>query len=211
MTTLNPTDALKLILEKHGLTGAVYDGWVAPNNQLPAIRARWYPGEGSGRLDIHVMVEEGVLVEEIFAGIGEGDEGLANAFENFIANSLHVLLAAFWEIDAAEHVSVENWLINERRYRAYVGNLGIRAAKGSTSELPENLVPSIHTTIQNMPLKGNTHWFRTFFCNYNQEHRFEALSDNIHWEEGASNLQALPWSRDDGYFSVRNFVVLRAV
>jgi hypothetical protein len=211
MDTLNPTDALRLILEKHGLTGAVYDGWIAPNNRLPAIRARWYPGEGSGRLDIHVMVDEGVLVEEIFAGIGNGNDGVANAFENFIANSLHVLLAAFWEVEAPEHVSTQDWLINERHYRAYIGNLGIRAARQGASELPEALVPSIHAAIQNMPLTGNTHWFRTFFCNYNQEHQIEALSNNIHWEEGASSLKALPWIHDDAYFSVRNFIVLRAL
>jgi Family of unknown function (DUF6348) len=40
---------------------------------------------------------------------------------------------------------------------------------------------------------------------------FEALLDNVIWERGLASVQSVSWAKCDGYYSVRNFILLRAV
>jgi Family of unknown function (DUF6348) len=70
------TEALSDLLSRHGLVGAREQDWIVPNGQLPAIRALWHPRETSGRLNVHVLLEKGRVLEESFAGRGPGDPDL---------------------------------------------------------------------------------------------------------------------------------------
>src|SRR6478672_925412 len=101
------TSRLQGLLEAHQLSCSTEREWVLPGGNLPAIRAVWNPSESTGRLDIHALVEPGVLVEECFAGIGAGDAGFNDAFQNFAMNSLHVMMAALWNLNDPDQVTTE--------------------------------------------------------------------------------------------------------
>lgn len=205
-----PVEYLSKLFEDHGLTCVVQEDWILPNAEPPALRGLWYPAQSSGQLDIQVLVHDNVIIGESFAGFGEGESGLQDALVNFTANSLHVLLAALWGKNDPEQVTTEPWLINGRHYTAYVGNFGTRASAGVMPDVPTNLFALIEEAIKSETLTDDIHWFRLFFCNVANEFTFEALKDNNIWEKGITCLESVPLRRDDGYYSVRLFLVLRS-
>ena len=204
------SEALCELLTRHGLDYVREQEWIVPNGQLPAIRAQWHPRETSGRLDVQVLLEKGRIIEECFAGIGTGRSGFADALNNFMLNSLHVLLSSLWGIKDDQQVLSENWEIGGRRFTAYIGNFGRRASAGIQVEVPKDLFETIQNRICHETLLGNVHWFRFFFCNLAGQHTYEALQDNELWEAGLAGLRGIAWPETDGYYSFRNFIVLRS-
>lgn len=209
--TEQPTTQLKELLEAHGLTCMVKGEWILPDGKMPAICAFWTPSQYGGTLYIHVLINKNTIIKECFAGIGSGEHGLQDALGNFMLNSLHVFLSAFWRTDNDEQTNVETWIINGRSYSAYVGAFGTRASEGVDPTVPQDLLNVIAEAIHNEPLSNSTHWVRTFFGSVKEDRIFEALLDNHNWPLGLQCLKLLPWKKSNGYYSVRNFIILRAV
>jgi Family of unknown function (DUF6348) len=202
-------EELRGLLSQHGLDCTMEPEWLVPNGRLPAIRAKWYPREKSGRLDVEVLLEKGRVIQECFVGIGTGRAGLENAMINFSLNSLHVLLSSLWNIKDDQQVLSEDWEMGGRPFTAYIGNFGRRASGGMRVEVPKDLFETIRNRICQEGLPGDIHWFRVFFCNVAGQHTYEALKDNALWEAGLAGLKGIVWPETDGYYSVRNFIVLR--
>jgi hypothetical protein len=120
------------------------------------------------------------------------------------------LLAALFGKNDPDQVVTESWLVYGKKYTAYIGNFTTRAGDDVAAHIPESLFDRIQRTIQREHLTNDIHWFRLFFCNLANEFTFEALKDNEIWEEGARCLEAADWRRDDGYYSLRVFLVLCA-
>ncbi len=209
MESAEITKAIQELFEAHGLPCSIHNEWVLPNGSLPAVRGSWFPNIHNGRLDIHVLLEENVMIEECFAGVGAGKEGFMDALQNFSVNSLHVLLAALWDKNDPEQVTTEKWLVNGKNYSAYVGNFGNRVSSGVSFNVPSELFPAIETAIKAEPLAGKIHWFRSFFCNVSGDKTHEALLNNELWQAGHDALVKVQWEHHEGYYSVRNFIVLR--
>jgi hypothetical protein len=204
------SQALCDLLTRHGLDCAREREWIVPSGQLPAIRAQWHPREKTGQLDVKVLLEKGRIIEECFVGIGTGRSGFADALTNFMLNSLHVLLASLWGIKDDQQVLSENWEIGGRQFTACIGNFGRRASAGRRVEVPRDLFETIQNRICHEALPGGVHWFRVFFCNIAGQHTYEALKDNEPWETGLAVLKGIAWPETDGYYSFRNFIVLRS-
>ena len=209
MELVSLLDELSELMKAHGVQFHIENEWIVPYGKLPAIRAIWYPREHSGVLEIEVLLEDERIIYECFAGFGAEREGINSAIQNFCVNSLHVLLAAFWELNDSEQVTTEEWEINGKSYIAYIGGFGTRSNRGITPEIPENLFEVIEKTIKNELIDHKISWFRCFFCNLSGEYTFEALRDNEIWEHGLNALKSLQWKAADGYYSVRNFLVLK--
>lgn len=207
---LNTSDFLLQLFDRHGIACTTHDDWIVPNSELPAIRATWFPGPSSGRLDVHVFVRDGITIEECFAGIGEGAVGLHDALTNFTVNSFHVLLAALWNQNDEMQVTTEEWNIGGRQYTAFIGNFGTRGLEGVIADVPADLFARVERVIKLDSLMGDLHWFRFFFCNVAGQRTFEALKDNETWDPGMRCLKGIQWADSIGYYSVRLFVVLRA-
>lgn len=205
------TAYLSQLFEHHDLPCHVENEWVFPNSELPAIRASWYPDELSGRLDAQIVVRDGVVIEECFAGIGEGDIGLRDALTNFTANTFHVLLAALWNTNVPQEVEIEPWHANGKEYTAYHGNYGVRSSPGTMLQVPTDLFPRIQQAIEREPLTNDIHWFRLFFFNLTGNHTYEALKDNETWDAGIRCLESTSWPEPVEFYSVRLFMILRAV
>jgi hypothetical protein len=210
---MSPTEIsakLKSIMEAHDLTCTIKDEWVCPNGQLPAICALWFPREKSGVLSVRVLIKDGILLEECFAGIGTGEDGLHDALKNFMSNSLHVFLAVFWKKNDAEQITTERWEIGGRNFNAYIGNFGTRTMAGCQHvHIPDQLFSTIQSAIVSQSISTDLHWVRMFFSNYNGEPTFEALLDNEEWPAGIECLKLIPWEKANGYYSVRNFLIIR--
>lgn len=209
MESAEITKALQVLIEAHGLPCNIHNEWVLPNGTLPAVRGTWFPNIHNGRLDIDVLLEENVMIEECFAGVGSGEAGFNDALQNFSVNSLHVLLAALWDINDPEQVTTEKWLINGKHYSAFVGNFGNRISAGVSFNVPSELFPAIESAIKAEPLTAKLHWVRSFFCNVSGDKTHESLLDNQPWQAGHDALVKVPWEYHERYYSVRNFIVLR--
>jgi len=161
--------------------------WVIPYGELPAMRATWFAGDKSGRLDVEVLLPDN---------------------HNFSVSSLPVFLAAFWKINDPDLVTTQEWIVGGKPYTAYIGNFGTRGSVEANVSIPEGLLNVIKTAVMNENSASGIQWYRCFFCNIAEEFSFEALSSNEPWESGVAALKNLPWEQSPGYYSVRNFLVL---
>ena len=209
MSELQVTNYLAKLFEQHGFECLVDREWVVPNSEPLILRGSWFPAQNSGALSIQVL-GEGVVIEECFAGLGEGESAVGDALTNFTLNSFHVLLAALWGKNDPDQVTTENWMVRNKPYTAYIGGFGMRNTEGVTAYIPPTLFSTIAETIKREPLENDVHWFRFFFCNLANNFDFEALKDNEEWEPGLDCLKSSSWERKDGYYSVRLFLMLRA-
>ena len=212
MTTAVPPsllDHLSKLMQAHGVACQIYGEWVVPNGALPAIRASWFPRTESGVLEVEVLLENKSIVNECFAGIGEGGAAMDDALQNFTANSFHVLLAAFWNRDDPQQVTTEEWTVSGNSFRAYIGNFGTRGSVGIEPTVPSELFPTIRGAIEREPLSQDWHWVRHFFCEVKGERTYEALLDNQPWQTGIEGMRSIAWVKSTGYYSIRNFLVLR--
>jgi len=200
-------DALREIMVEHDLDCATEGEWVVPNGKLPAIRAHWHPGENSGLLAIHVLVAPGVVIEECFGGVGEGAKGFGDALTNFMVNSLHVLLSAFWGKSDSDQVLVEQWRIGGRKYIAHIGDIGVRTSAGVDVSPPEGLVPAVKIALECEKARDHYVWCRVFFASISNEHTYETLLNNQKWPAALERMKELQWPRSRGFFSFRNFIV----
>lgn len=201
---------LEKLFSAHGISYQVSNEWIVPNERLPAIRATWFPRKESGVFEVEVLLEDGRLVNECFSGIGCGEEGILNGLESFCINSFHVFLSAFWGLHEPEQVTIEEWKINDKLYKAYIGNFGTRTSSGLAPQMPDHLFSSIEQTILGEILDHDIAWFRVFFANLSGAKTYEALKENELWEKGVETLKSIHWSDAEGYYSFRNFMILKA-
>jgi hypothetical protein len=207
-TAVALVEPLMQLMQSHGIPCEIEREWVVPHGRLPAIRASWTGREGTGVLEVEVLLDDRSLINECFAGIGEGEAAIVDALRNFTINSFHVLLAAFWGVEDRDQVMVEEWTVSGNRFKACIGNFGRRGSLGVDPVVPHELFPLIQRTIERETLADGIHWVRHFFCDLKGERTFEALLDNEPWQAGLDAMQSIPWVRSGGYYSVRNFLVL---
>lgn len=185
---------LKKLLVAHNIELVEEGEWLVPFSTLPAIRATWFPNtsEHSGLLQVDVYIDENIILNECFAGLGTDTAGLKDAIGNFSVNSLHVMLSAFWGKHDPEQVEKETWCVDNNEYTVYIGSFGNRGANGEHPGIPDDTFEKIEVEIKNTGLKNKYNWFRTFFCNLgNNKKIYEALYNNETWLEGENSLKAL--------------------
>lgn len=209
MEPLDLKEYIGELLEAHNVPFHTENEWIVPYGELPAIRSTWFQNEKTGVFEVEVLLEGGRIINECFSGSGVGKEGILNGLENFCINSFHVFLSAFWKKHDSEQVEIENWRISGVNYKAYIGNLGTKATKGTQASIPDNFFEALEKTIKDETLTSTVSWFRVFVGNVSGEFIFEALKENDVWEKGVSMLNAQPWEKKEGYYSVRHFIVLQ--
>lgn len=200
-------------MEGHDIQCETHNGWCVPNGELPAIRTVWIDGEngGGGRLDVEVLLPDERRVLECFAGLGNSSEECQkDALQNFLLSSFHVLLSANWCREVSEQVDIESWRINGDQWKAHIGGFSNRASAGVEVVIPDEYFDQIVSAIHKCPLDADTHWFRTYFCNIGRSERvYEALIDNEAWVAGESMMKGVMWGESDGFYSIRNFIMLK--
>ncbi len=212
LLTMPPATANDMLLEllhKHGLSPEEDSGWIFPSlTSNCAIGAMWHPGETNGNLLIEVCSDEDVI-SELFVGIGAGDAGLSNAMMMFAMTDFHVMLAALWNHNDESQVTTHSWSIGSQRYEAFTGPITSRMSGADAPPIPPNMEAHLGKAVQAAHLTPGTHWFRFFFYNLNGEFTCEATHNNEEWAAGRDALKSLAWEQQDGFYTMRMFMMLR--
>lgn len=167
----------------------------------------------SSRLDVMAVTDTGERIIECFGDFGATvEEAINKNFQNFSLSSLHPILAAFGchDQETLRHVEVEEWVVNERTWKVYIGNL-IPKSIGAGEHLvpPSQFFLSIEQEIRSQALTNKLHWFRSYYfqleANITEK---EFLMDN---EAKNADLifSTLPTMPNVKFYSCRNFILLR--
>lgn len=214
----NPTNLNHLlaeILQNHGLAVVSYNDWLVVNGDLPGLSAaivgeQQHATGYSVQLDVQAVLDSTTIMIESFGGVGATrDQAVADALANFTANSLHVMLAAFYG-RGDDQVTVEQWEIAGSVWHVIIGNYGIRASEQFGELIPEQAFPLIESLIKGLSLDGTIHWVRTYYGHLNaQRLTCEVLLDNEIWETAQEQLESLAWPDAATFYSVRQFLILQ--
>lgn len=204
------------ILKSHGLSPTLHNQWVLVDGNLPGISAEIVevienPKALSIQLDVRVCISSEKVIVESFAGIGSDiPRAVMNALENFCLNSLHVFLVSFWKQATKDMVTVEQWEIKGQKWKAVIGNFGIRNLGADPITIPDELFPTIKKLIRNTLPSDDLCWMRFFYCNVNRDKVVsQVLFNNLPWELAQDEMLALDWLKSDSYYSIRNFLILQ--
>ena len=209
---MSPQEILANMLLAHDLPSIEYKDWLLVDEQLPAMRAETFDFKeyenGAGiRLDITLLLANKKTISESYLGIGKNKiSAIQNAFQNFVANSFHVFLSAFWQITNDDQIGIEEWEIKGKKWKVYIGNFG---CKGDFN-IPENLFKIIEEQIQEENLEEDLYWLRIYYANVNsREIMIETLKNNEVWTEMENKLKTVAWESSDKFYSLRNFIILK--
>ncbi|MXO33491.1 hypothetical protein GFU95_00495 [Apibacter sp. B3889] len=209
---MSPQEILANMLLAHDLPSIEYKDWLLVDEQLPAMRAETFDFKeyenGAGiRLDITLLLASKKTISESYLGIGKNKiSAIQNAFQNFVANSFHVFLSAFWQITNDDQIGIEEWEIKGKKWKVYIGNFG---CKGDFN-IPENLFKIIEEQIQEENLEEDLYWLRIYYANVNsREIMIETLKNNEVWPEMENKLKTVAWDSSDKFYSLRNFIILK--
>lgn len=164
----------------------------------------------SSQLDVMVVTDMGERIIECFGDFGTTiDEAINKNLQNFSLSSLHPILAAFGgkDIETLKHVEIEEWVVNGTTWRVYLGNL-VPKSIGEQRIPPPQFFHSIECTIRDQKLTNNLHWFRSYYCQLNENiTEREFLMDN---EAKNADLifSSIPVMPNVTFYSCRNFILL---
>lgn len=209
---MSPQEILANMLLAHDLPSIEYKDWLLVDEQLPAMRAetfdfKEYENGASIRLDITLLLASKKTISESYLGIGKNKiSAIQNAFQNFVTNSFHVFLSAFWQITNDDQIGIEEWEIKGNKWKVHIGNFG---CKGDFN-IPENLFKIIEEQIQEENLEEDLYWLRIYYANVNsREIMIETLKNNEVWPEMENKLKTVAWDSSDKFYSLRNFIILK--
>ena len=168
----------------------------------------------SSQLDVMAITPDGTRILESFGDFGNDiDAAISRNLVNFSMSDLHVLLAAFGatDEDMLEQITIENWEINNTQWIAYIGNL-VPKTNIIVPDLrpPDEFFNAITTSIFSRPLSSNLHWFRGYYLQHdNKITAKEFIMDNEDITTSNSLFSSLPVIPYSGFYSCRNFIILR--
>ncbi len=205
---------LKQLLEAHDIpvkeTGRE---WLLANDQVYmgcGVDDSLFERQGIVQMDVYIPLAGKRELIESFAGVGTSVESAAvNALENFSTNSLHVLLHTFFGVPDMP-VTVEEWTIKEKPWRAIIGDYGTRNFDDHAEQLLPALWEAVKNTIVHVPLPTDDalHWGRIFYAGAEGKAlSCEALIDNQPAPTLAQVLQHMPWPQKEEFVSVRRFFI----
>ncbi|WP_266183374.1 DUF6348 family protein [Dyella humicola] len=196
------------LFERHDVELEPDEEWLMTDGDFPAVRALWHEGSAGepGRLDVDIVISEDRHIEESFAGVGVGEDACRNALETFERSVFHVVLAACWYVTDDRRMQLQSWDIGVRTWDAFIGPL---VSSRDGVEAPSELVPALHSALQNESLSPELHWVRLFHRRAEDgQVSAEALLDNEPWPAGDRLLASLAWPAAGAGYSVRGFVAL---
>ena len=204
-------EQLGAIMKARGIELRSYLGWLVTDHGFPAMRGNWLHQVGNqdiGRLDVQVLLKNEQMIDESFAGLGDGEERYGDALQNFELGSLPVLLSALWGM-GQDKVLVETWSSEAAAWTVHVGEYVTRCLGPEEVGFPPDLVDVLKEALMRGELEPGRHWLRTFYSNTGAgDPVVEVLLDNEKWLPGELAVMTAEWSSSEYYYSLRNFLIL---
>jgi len=165
------------------------------------------------QLDVHVLLPNDSFIESFVGHATTVDEAVAVAFEQFEVNVLHTLIMAFWDNakKVENGVGTDLWEINGAKWQAVISNYSFRG-EGSFADTLDNtdsMFEEIESAIKALPLENEIYAIRTVYTNVGDGRKVtEALINNEEFPELEESVSNLNWKEKDGYYNVRNLVLV---
>jgi hypothetical protein len=167
----------------------------------------------TSRLDVMILTASGEKIVESFGDLGVTvDDAVNKNLQNFSLSSLHPILAAFGchDKETLSKVEVEEWVVNERTWKVYIGNLVPKSiGAGEHFVPPAQFFQSIEQEIRSQALTNKLHWFRSYYCQL----EVNTIEKEFLMDNEAKNAElifgTLPIMPNVKFYSCRNFILLR--
>ena len=213
--TKNANEGLLELFRGHGVEALLQDEWIVfPGRSVKASAELYgqasHEAATSVQLDVRVQNASGRAIVESFAGLGTtADEAVADAMQNFVVNSFHVLLAAFFGV-SGQQVAQEKWVSGGKPCRVTIGNVGVRGEPPVEGEALVAWFDHFTEKLRQKQFAAGTHWVRVFYAQMqNEALACEVLLNNEVWEEMQSEMAAIDWPAGEAFYSLRLFVVIQ--
>ncbi|MCA9176533.1 MAG: hypothetical protein KDB14_18725 [Planctomycetales bacterium] len=206
---------LKELLAQHDVATCSETDWLTAENGVRITGSVWQhaspPGTSNLQLDFYLVLDDGRLLIESVGGVGASrSDAVMDGFRNFAQGSLHVLLAALFDVNVSSQVEVETWNIDGRPRRVTIGGMNVRLFSDVPWEPPTEWFPVVRLAIEREILSGGAHWFRCYYAQFNSKPAaVEALLDNAHWPAVAEAMSEYGWPAKDEFYSVRLFAFIQ--
>lgn len=161
------------------------------------------------QLDIHLEIGLGKTIIESCAGVGmDEDIAIKDAWENFLTNSFHTLLSAFFTKEFDDQVNTQQWMIGGRAYDVIISNV---TTKGNHPDpLSLHWLEQLEEAIKIQPLTKGTHWVRFYYAQSESEFiSGEILLDNEVWDGVEKTVRTFDFPTYRDFFSMRVIMVLK--
>lgn len=172
-------------------------------------------GSISSRLDVMIITDVGEKIIECFGDFGATvDDALNKNFQNFSLSTLHPILAAFGYIDpeAMKQVEVEEWVVNERKWKVYIGNLIPKSTRTIEQIIcPVEFFQSIEREIRSQTLTNKLNWFRSYYSQQDGKITVREFLMNNEPKDAEVIFSSLPTVPNVKFYSCRNFILLVAI
>lgn len=218
--TLGVNQALLELFRAHGVEAVRQDDKIVfPKNGMKAeasfVQEIEQPTVLTVELEVRFEFAPGHIIVEAFAGLGATKEAAAtDAFHNFVANSFHVLIAAFLQPDAPkgedEPVSRAEWIIGGEKRQVTIGNAGVRGKPPVQGTQLVGWVEPFERKLKQKRLGPGTHWVRLYYSqSQGKVLACEVLLDNEVWKVMQSEVETLAWPSGGAFYSMRVFLVIK--
>lgn len=150
-------------------------------------------------------------VRESFAGFGSNqDDAIKSAFENFSANSLHVMLTCFFG-QSHDSVREEVWQIGQQSAKVFIGCVGMRGDVPLNSDQHLAWFQLLETSVKKLELAGGTNWVRFFLGQLQSEViECEFLVNNHTSDELQTTMSRFSWPLVEAFYSLRLFLMMQS-
>ena len=204
------------LFQEHDISAVLEDDWVILVDYGLRATCAVYPHKPTNtsrtlQLDICLEINMGRALIESFAGIGATwEEALADAWRNFIDNSFHVILTAFFTDQHDAQITRETWNIDGEDRPIIIGNIGLRSGDAAVSNsLSMDWLTTLEEKIKEQPLAEGSHWIRVFYAQMNNEAlSCEVLLDNETWIDLQDEMADFAWPAHAAFYSVRLFLII---
>ncbi len=206
---------LTALLREHDLDAQAQADWLLVAGNLPGLRGTYNIANRdhnmiTTQVDVELRLAADRSIYEHYAGWGDDERQAAGqGLLKFCCGAFHVFLSAYWNHHEPDQVEIESWTINGVTWNAYVSNMINNASTGQTAGTPRSYLPTVQAEICALPLTVEDHWLSFYGANLKGELTMDARLDNEGWPELNQKLAALDWPPAEGFYSTRNFILLR--
>ncbi|MCH2044436.1 MAG: DUF6348 family protein [Saprospiraceae bacterium] len=165
----------------------------------------------SSRLDVKIDLPNEQSIIESFGDVaGSSEDAILKNLDNFVKTAYYPITACLDANRENPNIIFYEWEINGTVWKVFIGDLGMKVGLSQPVNLPKRLFETIEKIIKEQELTENYNWFRFFAFQMNNEIQdIEFLINNQPKNEGLEELQNLDWELRDGFYSVRNFILLK--
>jgi len=207
-------ETFQQIFQKHGIRAACQENKL----RFPDFPALWVNGdafydESIVQLDLRLGGFDGerVLLESTI-GYGQSiEERFQAAMRAMVNDSVHVLLAAFFQVPECHGVQKHCWQ-NASNHDVYLGLLTTVFGFPPDNQDGLNastLLPKLVEQLRKQSFAPGTHWVRIQHLQSKGESLCnDVLLDNERWLEMQQFMSGLDWPYSESYYDIRLFVVL---